>query len=125
MNAYGKKVRASKVLPACFFGLAALGLVAWLSGCQSTDKASHAMTADTGDHTLGCQMCYDEIVKVKRNLPQGKGVPMLYTSYSKHQCPDCKAMMEIYGQDGKLMFKCGKCTPEGVACDKCLPPKAG
>lgn len=117
MNSKNVK-RLVGVMVVSFVGL---GLTGLLSGCQGR-QASHAMASDTGYQTLGCQMCYDEIIKVKRTLPPSKPVGPAYRVYREHQCPDCNTSMKIYSEDGQLMIQCAGCAPEGKSCDKCLPP---
>ena len=67
---------------------------------------------------------HDEVVAVRTEYAKG-GNWSHTAAATKHQCPDCKASMEFYEKDGKLMVKCSKCAPAGMACDKCLPPKKG
>jgi hypothetical protein len=56
----------------------------------------------------------------------GKGTPWTRNeTIERHMCPDCKGDMKIYTEDGKLKVQCSKCAPEGVACDRCLPPGHG
>lgn len=50
------------------------------------------------------------------------GAPYRQT-HTRHDCASCKTEMSIYSENGVLMVKCAKCAPEGMACDKCLPPK--
>ena len=86
-------------------------------GCQGK---RHAMTATPPGQTTVCAKCYDEIVKAR-----GTGGPLagLRTNktFVKHACEDCSTEMSIYTDQNVLMVKCGKCAPEGVPCDRCVP----
>ena len=83
------------------------------------------MDESAGDaKMIGCKLCYDRTVTVRRMHPKGSGLARR-KRVVKHMCPDCKVDSEIYTEDGKLMMKCAKCAPEGIACDKCLPPASG
>ena len=93
---------------------AAIG--AALVGCQN-DK--HTMVEPKPGMTVVCKECYDEVTQVKRWYARDT---TRTENISVHQCPKCKTEMSIYSQNGVLMVKCGGCVPEGVACDKCLPP---
>ena len=79
---------------------------------------------DSADgHVMGCKMCYDEAKTVRREFAKGSQWSQNQV-IKKHMCPDCKVDMSTYMEDGKPMIKCAKCAPEGVACDKCKPPKS-
>ena len=95
-------------------------LVLLAVGCQS-DK--HTMVEPKPGTLVVCQECYDEVAKVRRRAGhRGRA----YTqNVSVHQCPQCQTEMSIYTENGVLMVKCAKCAPEGLACDKCLPPRDG
>ena len=102
-------------------GAIALGLLPLLIGCEST--ASHQVSDTSGSHVMGCKMCYDEAHTVVQ--AQAKGAqPSRSQVIKKHMCPDCEAEVATYTEDGTPMIKCAKCAPEGVACDKCVPPRA-
>lgn len=106
-----------------------LGLAfALLSGCGDThDQVTTAPQHDpshTGGHVVACQLCYDHVKIVRQE--HGKGAQWSRTQIIReHQCPECKAMVTLSTKEGVAMFKCSKCAPEGVACDKCLPPRTG
>lgn len=69
-----------------------------------------------------CKECYDEIYKVQHST--GPRSATSYTqTHTKHECPSCKTEMSIYTENGVTTVRCAKCAPEGLACDKCLPPK--
>ena len=72
---------------------------------------------------VGCQMCYDETIRVRRGAAKGQWTRNQVIH--KHACPDCKTEMQSYTEDGELMIKCGKCAPKGVPCNLCLPPESG
>ena len=97
------------------------GAILLLGGCEST--GGHGMAKQKDGYAMACQKCYDEVKIVRRQHLKG-------TEWSqrrvirKHMCPDCKTEATIYTQDGKPMIKCSKCAPEGVACDRCMPPAA-
>jgi hypothetical protein len=106
-------------------GAVALVLAPWLVGCEGTGGKGHEMTAaQKADQVLGCQSCYDETIRVRRSHAKGSGFTRNQT-IKKHMCPDCNGEMSTYTKDGKLMIKCANCAPEGVACDRCLPPESG
>lgn len=70
--------------------------------------------------TLSCQQCYDHAVRVLTGPPKHRR----YKAVVRHACPDCASEAVIYnGPDGKPMIRCEQCAPEGVPCDRCLPPK--
>jgi len=103
--------------------LVAAVTVPWLAGCESTGGGrKHQVVAQTGDHVMGCQKCYDEAVRVRRLSSKG---PSRTRIIKKHMCPGCKGEMVSYTEDGTAMIKCASCAPEGVPCDRCLPPKSG
>lgn len=105
--------------------LVAAVTVPWIMGCESTGRGGkHRVVAQTGDHAMGCQKCYDEAVRVRR--ASHKGLQWKRTQIiKKHMCPGCKSEMVSYTEDGTPMIKCTGCTPEGVPCDRCLPPRSG
>lgn len=67
---------------------------------------------------IACRMCYDEMKQASLGMSgaQNPGV------YKRHACEGCKTEMSVYSEDGMVKMKCAKCAPEGVACDRCLPP---
>ena len=103
----------------------AFGLMSLLSGCEGGRQESNApqhSVSESGGHVMGCQMCYDETKSSEqygKNAAAYPGVHIVKT----HKCEGCKADVTVYTEDGKPMIKCPKCAPDGVACDKCLPPK--
>ena len=104
-----------------------LGMPFLLAGCASTgaDKEHPIAAKAAPDYHLGCQKCYDEVKRVRQASAKGKPWWNRNQVIKKHMCPECEVEMSTYTKDGQLMLKCGKCAPEGVACDRCLPPKAG
>jgi len=97
-----------------------LGGFLWLTGCETTAAGGkHKTMAQAADHPMMCQKCYDEAVRVRKPGTKWRRTQVI----KKHMCPDCKAEMTTYTKDGKAMIKCASCAPEGVACDKCMPPK--
>ncbi|MFA6043723.1 MAG: hypothetical protein WC718_01955 [Phycisphaerales bacterium] len=103
--------------PFLFTALAACGLA--LSACQS-DK--HTMVEPAPDSKVVCKECYNEIYKVTHSTEYLRGATY-QEAHTRHVCPDCKTEMSIYTENGVTKLKCGKCAPESLACDKCLPPK--
>lgn len=109
--------------PICFALVAALGggAMLLLAGCESTGAQRMANARD--GHVMACQKCYDEVKIIVQH--SGKGAQLYPSRIIKKQvCPDCNTETMSYTQDGKTMFKCSKCAPQGIACGKCLPPKA-
>ncbi|MBA5868173.1 MAG: hypothetical protein GDA67_15880 [Nitrospira sp. CR1.3] len=107
----GRRMRI--LLPAvCLFALA---------GCtQPEPKVVHNVVPEGEGHRLGCRHCYDEMVRVLRGPPKHRR----YKSIARHHCDECMTDASFYvGDDGKLMFRCARCTPEGMPCDRCLPPE--
>lgn len=108
--------------PICLALVASLGggAILLLAGCEST--GSHRMASQQDGHVVACQKCFDQVKTVRTQ--HGKGAQWSQSRVvKKHMCPDCDTEATIYAQDGKPMFKCSKCAPEGVECDKCMPPK--
>jgi len=100
--------------------LAAFAFVGFgLTACQS-DK--HTMVEPPPGSKTICTQCYDEVYKVTHWGSARGGAPSRQT-HTRHECTSCKTEMSIYSENGVLMVKCAKCAPEGLACDKCLPPK--
>ncbi|GMU24006.1 MAG: hypothetical protein AMXMBFR13_40830 [Phycisphaerae bacterium] len=91
-------------------------------GATYESREKHATATD--GHVVACQICYDQVKIIRQE--HGKGTQWSRSQIIReHQCSDCRAMATFYTKDGVPMFKCAKCAPEGVACDKCLPPQAG
>ncbi len=105
-------IRKTRSLLLSVITLAGLGLAA----CQS-DK--HTMVEPKPGTTVVCRECYDEITKVRRTY---RGHYVNTQNVSTHVCTQCKTDMSIYTENGVLMVKCAGCAPQGMACDKCLPP---
>jgi hypothetical protein len=102
--------------------LLSVGTLFWFTGCQQPD---HTMDETTmAAKPINCSLCYDRTLTVRKISPKGSWLGQRKTVV-KHMCPECKVDSEIYTKDGKLMMQCAKCAPEGLACDKCLPPKSG
>ncbi len=106
----------SRILIALALGLVLAG---WSTGCQSA--GGHEMAAAPQGQPVRCQSCYDQ-TRIVRN-ERVKGVS--YRVVRKHMCKDCDTEAVLYAQDGRMMIKCAGCAPEGIPCDKCLPPKGG
>ena len=70
---------------------------------------------------MQCQLCYEEVRRVRTVGSKYAGSKTI----KKHMCPDCSADVTLLTVDGKLIVKCERCAPEGVACDVCLPPPPG
>ena len=99
--------------------VAGVAAAAWIAGCQTT--GSHAVADQSASQPMMCQACYDRTQLARQEKVKGVG----YRLIRKHTCKDCGTETTIYEQDGKIMMKCRKCAPDGVACDKCQPPKKG
>ena len=107
--------RTLVILAASTLTLGALSLV----GCKGA--GAHQVANRSENHAVGCKLCYDEAHAVVQ--AHAKGAQWSRTQViKKHMCPDCSAEVTTYTQDGTPMIKCGRCAPEGVACDKCSPP---
>lgn len=98
-------------------GISALVVIS-LAGCR-TDR--HTIVEPRPGTRVVCQECYDEVVKVRRR--SGHRGPSYTQNVSVHQCSQCGTQTSIYSENGVLMVKCAGCAPEGMACDKCLPPR--
>ena len=115
----------------CWMQAMVLGMVsasaAWAGGCAARET-KHVMTQPATGQVMACQLCYDEIVKVRKShVPVApKSVPRhnRLVEVKRHACPDCKTEAVFYDEDGALMVRCARCAPDGVACDRCLPPTA-
>ncbi len=90
-----------------------------LSACQS-DK--HTMVEPKDGTVIVCTECYNEVYKVQHPSGSRWGGTVSQTR-TRHECPSCKTEMSIYTENGVTKVKCARCAPEGLACDKCLPPK--
>ena len=98
----------------------AVAVVPLSSGCQSAGDRKMSMASSSEEHPIACTACYDEIKSVRQEAVKGTR----YELIRKHMCPDCKAETTVYAENGVMMFKCAKCAPDGVRCDKCVPAKA-
>lgn len=89
-------------------------------GCSSSRRGPmHAIAEKPDGVTFSCQRCYDLAVRVLTGAPKHRR----YKIVERHACPDCASDAVIYeGPGGKPMIHCEQCAPEGVACDRCLPP---
>lgn len=96
------------------YSIAGLALV----GCESTQhRVAPAAPMDIRDGVrIGCKLCYDQT----RTVSHAKGVSF---KQRVHQCPDCKTDVSLYSEGGVAKMKCANCAPEGVACNRCLPPE--
>ncbi len=92
---------------------------AGLSACHS-DK--HTTVEPAAGHTVACSSCYDQIRKV-RGTGGPRGGLATNRTITTHMCKDCKTEVAIYTENGVSKIRCAKCAPEGLECDKCLPPK--
>lgn len=99
-----------------FAGTAAFLALA-LASCQSPQPKHRMAEPDSGTKIV-CRKCYDEAVRALTGPPKHRRYQMV----PKHQCADCFSDVAVYEDGGVLMIKCGRCAPDGVACDKCLPP---
>ncbi len=104
--------------------LTAVGIGAFLllAGCEGTGGHKMAAVSSGAEHEMMCKACYNEVKAVRRASP--KEPWSRNQVIRKHHCADCKTDMTFYTEEGVPMVKCSKCAPEGVACDKCVPPKA-
>ena len=99
------------------------GLLTLQLGC-ATDRHGHEVGASqpADGKPVACRLCYDESVKIlKSRWPKAVQQGKQYETIKRHQCPDC-GQLEFYAQDGKPMIKCARCAPNGLPCDRCLPP---
>lgn len=106
------------------FAVAWVALVA-LAACQSE---KHVMVEPATGTRIMCQQCYTTMERVRGNYAPALGSRWGFfsgpdTIIERHHCTDCSTEMSIYTMDGTFMVRCARCVPEGVACDKCLPPK--
>ena len=95
----------------------AVGASVLLSGCANGSGPRHEMTVQEQDHVIHCQLCYDQVVKVRNATPKGRS----YRLIERHACSGCRGDVTTYEEDGQIMVKCPGCAPEGVACDRCKP----
>ncbi len=99
------------------------GALVWLAGCQNPSaRTLHTVLPRPPDFEMTCQLCYDEAVSLTRPSPDGAQSKAAQT-VRQHMCPGCNAEVTAYTLDRKPMIRCPGCVPEGVLCDRCLPPK--
>lgn len=97
-------------------------LAAFAAGCSAT---RHRQSDATSGGVPACRSCYDAAMKEVHLWGEYRGGGWRHIEYRRvHQCPECMTDVSIYEQDGRLRLACAKCAPEGVDCDKCLPPLA-
>ncbi|TWT44492.1 hypothetical protein RAS1_09070 [Phycisphaerae bacterium RAS1] len=109
-----------------FRNISYIAFAVLLSSCSSPQNSHrHEMVAPADARPLNCQRCYDEVVRVRKHYVQGtkaRRIGKRYVEITRHACPECRGDAIIYEQNEQLMLKCRECAPEGVACDRCLPP---
>ncbi len=93
----------------------ALPVLLLLGACRS--PAHEVAPASTA---VGCTLCYSEVERVR--VAGGKSPAGRVIRVPRHQCPECRGNVEIVSQDGVDTLNCSHCAPEGVACDRCVPP---
>lgn len=103
----------------------AVCLTTCLCGCAEQNKMGSMTKADVDDkHVIACGLCYDETKKELAFIskaPKSRG-RKVYRSVRVHHCDECKTGAEFFEENGVLKFRCSRCAPAGVACDKCAPP---
>lgn len=87
-------------------------------GCGGTERQAQLVTTTAAGKPMQCRMCYDMTVRVLTGPPKHKR----YEIVQNHQCPDCRSYVIIYTERGEMKIKCAHCAPDGIACDRCLPP---
>ncbi len=92
-----------------------------LAGCTKPEpEVVHTVVAANEGQRLSCQLCYDEVVRVLTGPPKHRR----YKTVQRHRCVECTTEVAFYvGNDGKLMIRCARCAPDGMPCDRCLPPE--
>lgn len=105
---------AKAACPIIAFMIGTIGI----GGCASPKRRAHPVASQPAGHSMQCRMCYDMAVRVSTGPPKHRR----YKVVDRHQCPDCRANVGIYTQNGEMKIKCARCAPEGVACDRCVPP---
>ena len=106
----------SRTLPQVVF--AVVVAITGLAACRSE---RHVVVEPAPGTKVICQQCYDELAKFRRRA--GHRGPSYTKNVIVHQCSQCDTEMFIYSENGVLMVRCDGCVPEGVACDKCVPPR--
>ena len=86
-----------------------------LVGCEGP---KHKMVEPPAGKKTICRLCYDEIQKVP---PHPRYAPM-GTTIRRMRCEECNSDSSIYMEGSVMKIRCSKCAPEGMNCDKCLPP---
>lgn len=91
-----------------------------VSGCaQPEPKVVHRIAPAQEGYRLGCRLCYDETVRVGTGSPKSRR----YKTLVRHRCAECMTDVVIYARDdGTPMIRCARCAPDGMPCDRCLPP---
>lgn len=83
---------------------------------------SHDVAPQGAASSLGCQLCYDEVVRVRK--AGFKNVLGRTVIVRRHQCPECRGDVDISSEDGTGVIHCTSCAPNGLECDRCQPPAA-
>ena len=97
-----------------------------VSVAGSACRSPHRMRGETEGQQVICRSCYDRAVEVWTSSSDKYSgrfgyAPTLHV-HQEHQCPDCRTTAVVYTEDGRWMISCTRCAPEGVPCDRCLPP---
>lgn len=108
---------AKATFPMVAFMIGAIGI----GGCTTPERRAHPVVSHPAGHPMQCRMCYDMAVRVLTGPSRHKR----YQVVQRHQCPECRANVVIYTQEGEMKIKCARCAPEGVPCDRCVPPDTG
>lgn len=91
----------------------------WIGGCAAPgERRAHPVVSQPAGHPMQCRMCYDVAVRVRTGPAKNRR----YKVVQKHQCLDCNTQVLVSTEGGELKIKCARCAPEGVPCDRCLPP---
>lgn len=98
--------------------VAGLIIGVWIGGCAAPERQAHPLASQPVGHPMQCRMCYDIAVRVLTGPPKHKR----YKVVQRHQCSDCRTNVIVYTEAGEMKIKCSRCAPEGVPCDRCLPP---
>lgn len=106
------------IIKTASFMLAVSTIAVWIGGCATPERRAHPVASQQAGHRMQCRMCYDMAVRVSTGPPKHRR----YKVVQRHECPDCRANVVIYSQEGEMKIKCARCAPEGVPCDRCVPP---
>lgn len=94
-----------------------------LTGCRTqAPGASHRVATARDGHPMHCRLCYDEAVRVSTEFAKGSQWRD-QAVIRRHRCEGCRHEVTVYVEGDKPMIRCPGCAPEGVACDRCLPPR--